>query len=48
MNKKLLTVFAAAFCAFGLVACSSDKNATETPSTESTTHKQQTQRLKKC
>lgn len=42
MNKKLLTVFAAAFCAFGLVACSSDKNATETPSTESTTQSQTT------
>lgn len=37
MNKKLVSMFAAAFCAFGLVACSSDKNATETPSTETPT-----------
>ena len=39
MNKKLVSIFAAAFCTFGLVACSSDsgKNATETPSTENQT-----------
>ncbi len=39
MNKKLVSIFAAAFCTFGLVACSSDsgKNATETPSTDNQT-----------
>lgn len=38
MNKKLVSVFAAAFCLFGLVACSADsKNDTQTPSTENQT-----------
>lgn len=39
MNKKLVSIFVAAFCTFGMVACSSDsdKNATVTPSTENQT-----------
>lgn len=39
MNKKLVSMFVAAFCAFGLVACSGEGTATETetPSTESNT-----------
>lgn len=38
MNKKLVSVFAAAFCLFGLVACSADgKNDTQKPSTENQT-----------
>lgn len=41
MNKKLVSIFAAAFCAFGLVACSSgndagDQSGTENQNTPST------------
>ncbi|MDO5794328.1 MAG: peptide ABC transporter substrate-binding protein [Turicibacter sp.] len=32
MNKKLVSIFAAAFCAFGLVACSSGNDAGNQPS----------------
>lgn len=35
MNKKLVSIFAAAFCAFGLVACSSGNDAGDQPSTGS-------------